>query len=388
MSDNAMSESSHGRPPADDWSAGSVAAWLAAHARVRRKRHQGIKLDDTLALFQQLSTLISAGNPLVAALALATDETESIKLASILQEILYRIEAGDSFHQAVASYPEVCPNECVQLIRIGELSGSLPAALLRITAHVQKARETRKKVIGALIYPAIMIVVSLAGVVVMLGVVVPKFAEFFADMGSQLPEITQFTLAASKLIEEHLVSGTVSFAGLAFGGWFALRRTMPGRQLSDAFILTVPVLGELVVQSTMQRFARNLAVLLQSGTPLLEALSVLEDMFLDSTVYQPALAATHDGVSRGESLASTLEQTGLFTPMLMSMVRVGEESGGLPQVLEQIADYYEEKAEGLVRRITSLVEPAIILGMGGLVAFLLASIYLPMFSLSSVKAGN
>lgn len=377
-----------GASPADPSPLASVTAWLTAHARVRRKRHPGVKLDDTLALFQQLSTLISAGNPLVAALSLATEETESLRLASILQDILYRIEAGDSFHQAVASYPVVCPNECVQLIRIGELSGSLPAALRRITAHILKTRETRKKIVGALIYPAIMIVVSLAGVIVMLGVVVPKFAEFFADMGSQLPEITQLTLAASKLIEEHLVSGTAGFAGLAFGGWFALRRTVSGRQLWDTAILTVPVLGDLVVQSTMQRFARNLAVLLQSGTPLLEALAVLEDMFQDSTVYQPALAATHEGVSRGESLATTLEQTGLFTPMLMSMVRVGEESGGLPQVLEQIAEYYEEKAEGLVKRITSLVEPAIILGMGGLVAFLLASIYLPMFSLSSVKAGN
>jgi len=230
-----------------------------------------------------------------------------------------------------------------------------------------------------------MIFVLVASLIVMLGKVVPTFAEFLADFGGQLPAITRAVIAASDFVKTHiphLVLGPV----LAIMGLRYYVRTEAGARQKEGIMMKMPLIGQLVVESTMERFSHNLAMLLKSGTPLLEALRIMPELFRNQGVYAPALQWIYQSVGKGTSVAASLERTGIFTPMVVNMIRVGEESGTLTQVLEEIASFYRAKVEVLVTRVTGMMEPIIVIFMGVSVGVILMSIYLPMFQMASGPA--
>jgi type IV pilus assembly protein PilC len=355
--------------------------WFIARARVSSKPHRGITLDDKMMFFQQLGTLVASGTPLLQAVEIGAEQCQSLRLQDVLRKIASRVAAGSSVHAAAANYLDVFDRYWIEVIRTGEVTGKMSMVLAELNSQIQATRETNRKVMGALMYPIILICVAVLVVTAMLWMVVPTFAKMFKDMGAELPGITQFVIDMSNNIVRYgpYVAVAVIVGGFLFRRW---AKTDAGRRRLVGTGIGLPLIGELVVQAAMYRFSSNLALLLKSGIPMMESLKTVEGVFYTSPPYRDALARVQNRVAAGRSLAVSLEETRIFTTMITNMVRVGEESGQLAVVMEQMAPYYKERMETTIGRVTKLIEPIIIAGMGVTVAGLMLSIYLPMFEMS------
>ena len=358
-----------------------MAAGPKIGARLRSKKHRAIRGDDVVSFFQQLSTLLSAGTPLLRSLQVAGEQSESEKLIEVLRALAAQVAGGATLHESMQRHPRLFDHQWVEMIKAGEGSGRLAETIEELSEYIQVRRAIRSKVISAMIYPAIMVMVLVISLIVMLGKVVPTFAEFLSDFGGRLPAITQAVIDASIFVQTHV-------AQLVFGPIILVAvlryyfRTDRGARRRESILIRIPLMGRLTVESTMERFAHNLALLLKSGTPLLEALRIMPQLFQNQGIYRPAFAWVYDNVGKGTSLASSLERTGLFTPLVVNMIRVGEESGTLIDVLEEVAGFYRSKVEVLVQRVTGMMEPVIVIFMGLTVGTILLSIYLPMFQMA------
>ena len=355
--------------------------WCVAHARVSSKPHKKVKMDDKMTFFQQLSTLISSGTPLLQAIKISADQSQSTRMRRVLEEIAGRVAAGSTLNGAAANYPQVFERHWIEVIRTGEITGKMSAVLLDLNRQIRESRETRRKVTGALMYPMMLIVFAITAVTVMLWLVVPTFAKMFKDMGAELPGITQFVVDSSTFLVKYgvyLLAATI----VAAAGFRKYMKTERGRRRVGGVGLALPLVGQLIVESAMYRFASNITLLLKAGIPMIEALHALEGVFHANPIYRDALGRVQSRVASGRPLANSLEETGLFTTMMTNMVRIGEGSGQLSAVMEQIAPYYKEKMEGLVGKVTKLMEPIIIVGMGVTIAGLMMSIYMPMFEMA------
>jgi type IV pilus assembly protein PilC len=355
--------------------------WFIARARVSSKPHRKITLDDKMTFFQQLSTLVSSGTPLLQALQICAQQNQSTKFQQVLEQVAARVASGSSVHAAAANYTHVFQHHWIEVIRTGEITGQMALVLLELNKQIADARATARKVSGALMYPIILILFAVGAVTTMLWLVVPTFAKMFKDMGAELPGMTQFVVDLSGFIVSYgaYVVGALIAIVIAFRKYY---KTESGRRTVIGVGLSVPMFGELIVQSAMYRFSSNIALLLNSGIPMLDTLGTLENVFHTNPIYREALAQVQTRVASGRPLAASLEETGLFTTMISNMVRIGEESGQLAKVMDQIAPYYKEKMESLIARVTKLLEPFIILGMGITVAGLMMSIYMPMFEMA------
>lgn len=359
----------------------AFADWFLARARVSAKAHKRITLDDKMMFFQQLATLVSSGTPLLEAIQIAATQNQSTQLRTILQEIAGRVAAGFSVHAVLTNYRDVFKDHWIEIIGIGEVSGKMDMVLLELNRQIRESYETSRKVKGALTYPIILLIVAVLVVVSMLWFVVPTFADMFEEMGAELPGITQFVMNASDFVMAYgiyMVLGVVG-AAIAFHQYM---RTESGRRNVGSVGLAAPWAGALMVQSAMYRFASNLALLLKSGVPMLETLSALSTVFRTSPMYRDAILRAQSRVAAGKSLAGSLEETGLFTSLLINMVSIGEESAQLTGVMEQMAPYYKEKMHSSITKVTKLMEPAIIVVMGALISGLMLSIYMPMFEMA------
>lgn len=362
-------------------------SWLQRHVRTASKLHPAIKSEDKLRFFQQLTTLFAAGTPLLEALWISAHQSQSEKMRGVIRTIAERVAGGLTLHQAAASFPKVFDRQWIEVIKTGEASGQLGQVLASLTANIVAVREMRGKLISAMIYPIILLGVAILAITIMLWKVVPVFAEFFKEAGSKLPAITQTVIDLSEFLQE---DGLYLFGGV-IAVVLALRyylRTPGGRRTFQSVLLTTPLLGECAVETNMERFATNMVLLLNSGLPLLEAIHSMQGVFHNNAIYREAFLRVSSRVASGIRLASSLEETGLFTSMVVSMVRVGEESGELATVLGQVATYYRKRVEALLERMTGMIEPVVILGMGVTVAVILTSIYLPMFQMASGPGGK
>ncbi len=357
--------------------------WVVAHARISKKAHKGTKLEDTLSFFHQLATLVSSGTPLLQGLKIAVAQCESLKLRAVLDEITAKVAAGSTFHAAAAAYPQVFEFQWLEAIRTGEVTGKMAQVLIELNKQIRESRETKRKVKGALMYPMILTLVAIIAVTVMLWLVVPVFAKMFKDMDAELPGVTQFVVDASDAIVKygHYGLATIVVVVIAFKRYM---KTDSGRRYVMGSLMAVPSVGQLIIEMAMYRFASNLSLLLKSGVPMMETMYTIKGIFQTSPIYRDALERVAHKVAAGRSLHSALEESGLFLPMLTSMVQVGEESGQLAQVMEQVAPFFKEKMEGMILKVTKMVEPIIIMGMGSSIAGLMLAIYMPMFEM----AGN
>ncbi len=348
---------------------------------VKTKLHAGVKPDDMTSFFQQLSTLLGAGTPLLRALRAGAEQSESKKLMAILRTVVNDVGAGVTLAEALTRHPKTFEYQWIEMIKAGERSGMLAETVNELTAYIKTRREIKRKVVSAMIYPCIMILVLIGALIVMLGKVVPTFAEFLTDFGGSLPAITQMVIGASDFVRSHmphLIGGPIG-ATLALRYYFG---TESGSKRKEGIMLRIPLIGQLIVESTMERFAHNMSLLLKSGTPLLASLRIMPDLFRNQGIYGPALYWVYDNVGRGNSLAASMEATRLFPSMVVNMIRVGEESGQLQEVLVEISSFYRAKVEVLVTRVTGLMEPIIVIFMGASVGIILMSIYLPMFQMA------
>jgi len=304
-----------------------------------------------------------------------------LKLRGVLEAIAGRVSSGSSLNAAAANYPQVFQNNWVEVIRTGEITGQMGPVLLELNKQIRETRETHRKVSGALMYPMILIFVAVAAVTLMLWLVVPVFAGMFRDMGAELPGMTQFVVDTSDFLVHYglYVCAGIVVIVVAIKKYL---KTETGRRQAGGIGLALPLIGDLIVQAAMYRFATNSALLLKSGIPMLDTLGVMVNIFQTNPIYRDALARARNRVAAGRPLATSLEETGLFTTMMTNMVRIGEQSGQLALVVEQIAPYYKEKMESLIARVTKLMEPIIIMGMGITIAGLMMSIYMPMFEMA------
>lgn len=355
--------------------------WVTANARVSTKPRKKLGIDDILAFFQQLATLVAAGTPLLQAIQMGAEQAESLRLRQILGEIAARLSAGSSFHSAAANYPEAFEYSWIEMIRTGEVTGRMSEVLRELSAQVQESREAKRKMRGAMFYPIVLLCVATLAIAAMLRFVVPTFDRMFKEMGAELPEITQFVIGASQFVVQYglYILGGIGLAAYLFRRYF---RTDDGKRRVLGVIMVLPTAGDLLVQSTMYRFASNLALLLKSGVPMLETLDTLRGILGGNPHYRDALEQARRRVASGQSLASAIEESGLFTGMIVNMVRTGEESGQLAAVMERVAPYYREKVESLIAKVSKAMEPLIVVGMGAAIAVMMLSIYLPMFNMS------
>lgn len=356
--------------------------WLEKHVRTSSKEHKGIKTEDRLTFLQQLSILLNAGTPLLDSLRLCAQQSLSLRLRGIINQIASQVASGTPFHKACGSHDKVFPMHWIQIIQVAEMTGEMASVLGQLCQQAQKAEKTRSKLVSAMVYPAVMVSVAILCVVVMLWKVVPTFAQFFADFGAKLPGITQGVLNLSNFIRAKGLYVVFAIAALVF----LFRRWVSqesGRRTFNQITMAMPVVGELVVNASMEKFSSNLALLLRSGTPLLQALQTLRGVMQSNMLYAGAILFMERRVSSGGALAASIEETSLFPSMVVGMVRVGEDAGQLPEVLDQVAHYYDAKVEVAVQRFMSMVEPLVIIGMGVTVGVIMAAIYMPMFQLSA-----
>ncbi len=338
-----------------------------------------VKLKDVAVFSRQFATMINSGLSLLRALHILAEQTENAALAAIANEVRMDVEKGASLSAALAKHPKAFNRLYVAMVKAGETGGVLDSVLLRLATTIEKQVELRRKVKSAMTYPAVVAVLVLCIVTAMLLFIIPMFQDLYTQLGGKLPLPTQILINVSKLARKlwFLVFGAEIAAVVAFRKWIA---TDEGRKRWDVIKLKVPVFGTLVRKTALARFSRTLSALVRSGVPILESLDIVADT-CGNHVVATAVLDTQAAVKQGEPLARRLEEHPVIPPMVVQMMAVGEETGALDEMLDKIADFYDQEVEATVDALTSLIEPLLIVVMGVCVGGMVISLYLPMFNI-------
>ncbi len=340
----------------------------------RRKR---MPIDEFLAFNQELAALLRAGLPLLQSLDLMLERMERNRLHDVLVDIRDQVKSGRDLSEAFASYGDTFPPLYSSTLKAGERSGELEAVIRRFIRYLRLVLDARKRVVSALVYPTVLIALSLAMLGVLAVYVVPSFSKFYDDLNAELPRITQITLAVSFWLREHIFWVLVGLVALAWGLRTYLA-TPKGREHFDHVRLQLPILGGIFHYFSLSEFCRSLSTLIAGGIPLVSALDIAVGAVSNRHIGNRLEPAT-DRVRQGQAFYEALESTEVFPALSIDMIKVGEATGSLDEMLTSVSDFFDERVETRVQRMLSLVEPAMLVIMGLLVALLLISIYLPMF---------
>ena len=343
-----------------------------------------IKLKDVAVFSRQFSTMINSGLTLLRSLSILAEQTQNKELARIIGEVRKDVERGSALSVALAKHPKAFSRLYVAMVRSGETGGSLDAVLSRLAMTIEQQVALRRKVKSAMSYPVVVGVIVVLIMIAMLIFVVPMFKGMYADLDAKLPAPTLLLLAVSNAVKKFF---PLVILGAGFGIW-SLKRyiaTPAGRHRWDALKLRAPVFGQLAHKTALARFSRSLAALVRSGVPILDALEIVSETAGNSVVAE-AVTETQAAVKSGESLARPLEAHPVFPPMVVQMIAVGEETGALDEMLEKIADFYEEEVDTAVAGLLTLLEPIMIAFLGGVVGGIVIAMYLPIFDLISQLA--
>jgi type IV pilus assembly protein PilC len=338
-----------------------------------------VKLKDVAVFSRQFATMINAGLSLLRALYILAEQTESKALADIANQVRIDVEKGSSLSNALAKHPKAFSRLYVAMVKAGEVGGALDSVLLRLADTIEKQVELRRKVKSAMTYPAVVAVLVFVIVTAMLLFIIPMFEDLYTELGGKLPFPTQMLINISKIVRTYwwLIFGVEIGAVFAFRRWIS---TDGGRQHWDALKLKMPIFGALVRKTALARFSRTLSALVRSGVPILESLDIVAETAGNHVVAE-AVRDTQSAVKRGEPLARRLEEHPVFPPMVVQMMAVGEETGAMDEMLDKIADFYDQEVEATVDALTSLIEPLLIVVMGVCVGGMVISLYLPMFNI-------
>jgi len=333
------------------------------------------------AFTRQLATLVDAGLPLLRGLRVLEKQEKHPTLKEIIGQLGFSIEGGSTFSEGLAQHPKVFNRLFVNMVKAGELGGVLEVVLARLAEFMEKAQKIKGKVIAAMFYPTAVITVAVIILAVLMVWVVPKFRDIFRDMlpGSKLPGFTRFVLGISETLANHFVVSFIVFV-LFVAGFIAFIRTRAGRRIFDKFKLNMPVLGPVISKVAISRFTRTLGTLVSSGVPILQALTIVKETS-GNVIVGNAVGAVHESVKEGETITAPLEASGVFPPMVISMVDVGEQTGALPEMLMKIADNYDEEVDNAVAAMTSLLEPIMIVFLAVVVGSIVVALFLPLIKL-------
>lgn len=350
-----------------------------------KKLHKGVQSADLIIMARSLAAMTEAGLPLLRALETVSAQIRSEKLNSALINITRDIRGGSTFRDAIAKHPAIFSPFWISLVETGEASGQLTKALEQISSHLEKSGAVQRKVISALMYPLILFVVASGAVLVFTLKIIPTFGAMFEGFGAELPLLTQMVLDFSHALQRYfllIVAGGVG-VGFAFSRYV---KTQGGRLQFDRLRLQMPVFGPVFQGISAQQFSSNLGTLLRAGVPILHALEIVITT-CDNKVVASVIEQMRAGVREGKPLAEPLLQTDVFPPMVVQMLSVGEQTGKLPDMLGEVEKYFEEQVNTAVERMTTLLEPIMLVGMGLIIGVLVMSMYLPIFQLTSVVKG-
>ncbi|TFG90817.1 MAG: type II secretion system F family protein, partial [Syntrophobacterales bacterium] len=338
------------------------------------------KEKDIVVFARQFATMINAGLPIIQCLDLLGEEEKNKTFAKIIKAVKEDIEGGSSLSESLTKYPDIFNDLFVNLVAAGEAGGILDVILDRLSAYMEKAMELKRKVKGAMTYPITVLVVAFAVVILLLYKVVPVFEEMFSSMGSALPGPTQFLVDMSRFVQDNIlyILGIIVLFVFAFKRYYKTER---GRLQVDRTILKLPVFGLLLKKVAVAKFSRTLSTMMSSGVPILDGLEIVSKT-AGNKVVENALMNTRKSISEGRTIAEPLSEAGIFPSMVVSMIAVGENTGALDAMLEKIADFYDSEVDVAVNALTALLEPMLMVFLGGVVGGMIVALYLPIFSMA------
>ncbi len=341
-----------------------------------------VRLKDVMTFTQQLGALLEAGLPLDRSLSILTDVTEKTGMKEIIRDILSNIQKGNSISDSLARHQKVFPPIYTNMVKAGEAGGVLEPIIARLAEYLENSQRIKEEIRSALIYPAILTFVGGGAVTFLLTFVIPKFTQIFKEMGQNLPVPTVILLSISNGLRGYwwLLLGIIIITVL---GLVKFLKTEAGRSWWDASLLKVPLLGDLVQKTAVSRFARTLGTLLNSGVPILQALNIVKES-IGNNVIANGVSTIREDVKRGKGIAKPLKDSGVFPPLAVHMMVVGEETGKLDEMLIKVADRYDSETRIAIKRLLSLLEPGMILFMGLLVGFIIVAILLAIFSVNEM----
>lgn len=352
---------------------------VSTRLKVRKKKKR-IKLDDLVVFTRQLATMIEAGVPVVQALDILSEQMDNPSFQRICREIYSSVEGGNNLSDSLEGHRKVFSTLYVSMIRAGEISGQLHEILDRLASYLEKSASLQKKVKAALVYPVVVTIIAGAITLFMMTFVIPKFAEIFTSLNARLPTPTMMLISLSDLIRHNILIVVIVLSVLAFlfGNYI---KTKPGRLWFDKNLLRVPMFGPLFMKVSMSKFSRTLSTLLKSGVPILTSFDIVSKT-VGNRLIELILEEVKSAIEEGNGIAETLTKKQVFPPMVVRMIGIGEETGEIEKMLGKIADFYDEQVDAAISGLTSLIEPLIIVFLGGVIGTIVVCMFLPIFSIT------
>ena len=340
---------------------------------------------DIVVMTRQFATMIDAGLPLVQCLDILYSQQDNRTFKRILKQIKDDVEEGSTFADALKKHPDVFDELFVNLVAAGEIGGILDVILNRLANYIEKAAKLKKKVKGAMVYPLVVMLIAVCVVAVILIFVIPVFQQMFADFGRALPAPTQFVVNVSNFLKSYIIYVVVLVA-LCIFAFRRFYRTERGRTLVDDLVLKAPVFGVLIRKVAVAKFTRTLGTMISSGVPILDSLDIVAATAGNKTI-ETALRETRISISEGRTIAEPLADSEVFPAMVVQMISVGEATGALDTMLTKIADFYDDEVDAAVEALTAMLEPFMMVFLGGTIGGLVVSMYLPIFQMAGAVGG-
>ena len=347
--------------------------------KAKKPRRGSVKMRDVVIFTRQFSTMINAGLPLVQALDILAKQTENKNLANVTRSVVFDVESGHTVADALGKHPNAFSELYVNMVAAGEAGGILDTILMRLATFLEKNDALIRKVKGAMIYPGVIVSVAVIAITVLLVFVIPVFETMFASVGLALPLPTRIVIGLSKFLKGFwwAIGGSIIGFGFLFRRYYA---TPSGKLTVDKAMLRIPVLGDVLRKSAVSRFTRTLGTLISSGVSILDGLEITAKT-AGNRVIQDAIMQSRSSIASGETIAAPLQKSNVFPPMVISMIAVGEQTGGLDEMLSKIADFYDEEVDAAVSGLLSLLEPLMIVFLGVVVGGMVVAMYLPIFDM-------
>lgn len=345
-----------------------------------------VETKDLVVFTRQFATMIDSGLPLVQCLDILSSQQENKTFKDILINVKESVEGGSTFADALAKHPKAFDQLFVNLVAAGEVGGILDTILSRLAAYIEKAQKLKKQVKGAMVYPVTIMSIAVVVVGVILVFVIPTFAKMFADFGGELPAPTKIVIALSNFIVKYLVVMIGGFFA-AVWGFKKYYATPNGRKLIDRMALNAPIAGPLIRKVSVAKFTRTLGTMISSGVPIMDGLEIVAKT-AGNKIVEEAIYKVRQAISEGKTIAEPLAASGVFPPMVVQMISVGEATGAMDAMLNKIADFYDDEVDDAVGALTSMMEPLLMVFLGTTVGGLVVAMYLPIFKLAGAVGGG
>jgi len=345
-----------------------------------------VQLADLVVFTRQLATMIDAGIAIVQSLQALAEQTPNKVMRDTIKDICSRVEAGESFSEALIRHPKAFNRLYVSMVGAGEKGGLLAEILARLATYLENTERLRKKVKTALMYPTVVTVVAIVITIFLLVRVIPTFKEVYQGFGAKLPGPTEFMIGLSEIVQHYLL-GLVILAGLAIWVWLYWITTKPGREFWDTYRIRLPVFGSIAHKICLARFTRTLASLVRSGVPILEVLQIVSQT-VGNVVMEKAIKASASDIERGDGISAALGKHPVFPTMIIRMLSAGEQTGNIDNMLERVADFLDEEIETTLSGLMSLIEPLLIVFLGIVIGGMVVCMFLPIFNLANIVNGN